>query len=179
MPDQHSSHTMFTYTKFYKSTRSNYRLQSLRIYRSVTTNFRTTTASEPAQCMAVACIGCWVRRVISTCSTVWSWDLSSLIASAESGFRCSCSPLSLCSPVASVQHRNHHGQTLFHRLFDVDIETCEHSCVSAVGASNVSAVETEVSAGISLYDRRAGSGFGIWSGPPTGGWADAALTELK
>jgi len=50
---------MFTYTKFYKSTRpnlANYPLQSVRIYRSVTMKFRTTTASELAQ-WQLACIG--------------------------------------------------------------------------------------------------------------------------
>jgi len=51
---------MFTYTKFYRSTRpnlANYPLQSLRIYRSGTMKFRTTTASELAQ-WQLACIGC-------------------------------------------------------------------------------------------------------------------------
>ena len=41
-----------------------------------------------------------------------------------------------------------------------------------MGASRVSALGTEVNAIISLRGRLAGSGFGIWSGPPTGGWAN-------
>ena len=46
-----------------------------------------------------------------------------------------------------------------------------------MGACRVRALGTEVNAIISLCCSLAGSGFGIWSGPPTGGWADAALTE--
>ena len=54
----------------------------------------------------------------------------------------------------------------------------ERYIVSAevVGASRVRALETEVNVIISC-GRLARCGFGIWSGPPTGGWADAALTE--
>ena len=50
----------------YKSTRpnlANYPLQSLRIYRSVTMKFRTTTASEIAQ-WQLACIGEYIIKYI-------------------------------------------------------------------------------------------------------------------